>query len=78
MILRQYTDKNDLLRLNEAFFRKSVDPDFKTIIDWLKSEEQRLFRENRLAQDNQFKQNQGGLQALGDFLNFSSRWAFAQ
>ncbi|MBU0907491.1 MAG: hypothetical protein KKE05_05035 [Nanoarchaeota archaeon] len=72
-MLRQYTNKNDLLALTESFFRLSNNSDFKTIVDWLKFEENRLSKENRQAQDNQLKWNQGGLQAIDDLLRYSDR-----
>jgi len=72
-MLRQYTNKDDLLALTESFFRLSNNSDFKTIINWLNFEESRLSKENRQAQDNQFKWNQGGLQAIDDLLRYSDR-----
>jgi len=72
-MLRQYTNKNDLLALTESFFRLSNNSDFKTIVDWLKFEENRLSKENRQAQDNQLKWNQGALQAIDDLLRYSDR-----
>lgn len=75
MILRQYTnaEQDKVLRLNESFFRKANDADFKTIIDWLKSEIVRLSKENMTKQDIQFKWNQGGLQSLCDIVDMSDR-----
>lgn len=75
MILRQYTntEPDKVLKLNEAFFRKANDSDFKAVIDWLKSEQRRLSKENMAAQDIQFKWNQGTLQALSDIIEMSDR-----
>lgn len=73
IILRQPTNENDLLALNEAFFRLSNNSDFNTIIKWLKSEDRRLSKENRQAQDNQMGWNQGGLQTLFDIIFMSDR-----
>lgn len=75
MILRQYTnaEQDKVLRLNESFFRKANDSDFKTIIDWLKSEIIRLSKENMITDDVQFKRNQGALQTLCDIVDMLDR-----
>lgn len=75
MLLRQFTnaEQDKVLRLNESFFRKANDSDFKTIIDWLKSEIIRLSKENMITDDVQFKRNQGALQTLCDIVDMLDR-----
>lgn len=75
MILRlpPNTENDRLLALNEAFFRLSNVQDFKTVIEWLKLEKERLSEENIRAQDIQISWNQGALQALSDILAMSDR-----
>lgn len=68
MILRMPTEKDKLLALNEAFYRLSRLQDFNAFVDWLKSEDLRLSRENKRTEGVQVQWNQGCLQGLDDLL----------
>ena len=72
MILRMPTKKDELLALNEAFYRLSRLQDFNTVINWLKLEDQRLSKENIRTVGVQVQWNQGSLQTLSDLLFYSN------
>lgn len=75
MILRlpPNSKPDDLLHVNEAFFRLSNNQDFKTLLSWLKLEKVRLSDDNMRTEGTQVQWNQGALQCLSDILNYSDR-----
>ena len=70
MILRLPTQKDDLLALNEIFYRLSRLEDFNRFIGWLKAENLRLSKENVRTEGTQIQWNQGALQALSDLSTY--------
>lgn len=70
MILRLPTQKDELLAINEAFYRLSRLGDFNQFISWLKKEDFRLSKENVRTEGTQVLWNQGCLQALSDLSTY--------
>jgi len=73
MFLKPPTDTEKAERLNKGLLRLSALPQFQEFLEFLKNEEQRLFRSNRKTEGTKNHRQQGALLLLEDILDMTDR-----